>query len=131
MALRATALRRSLRPLTAALCAAGATLAFSLPAHAESKVYVSSEKDNKLYVFNTAGERQGAIDVCKRPRDMKFNADGSGTWRSSTPAARRSAAFGSPEEVVWSVMWMLRGRRPRARPRGPTGNQRRRRGRAA
>jgi len=77
MALRATAFRRSLRPLTAALCAAGASLAFSLPAHAESKVYVSSEKDNKLYVFNTAGERQGAIDVCKRPRDMSFNADGS------------------------------------------------------
>ena len=48
----------------------------ALPAHAQSKVYVSSEKDNKIYVFNTAGERQAAIDVCKRPRDMSFNADG-------------------------------------------------------
>ena len=72
MALRANP---SLRFFLTALCAAGAVTA--APAWAQSKVYVSSEKDNKLYVFNTAGERQGAIDVCKRPRDMSFNADGS------------------------------------------------------
>ncbi len=36
---------------------------------------MSSEKDNAIYVFNAQGERQGKIDVCKRPRDMAFGAD--------------------------------------------------------
>ena len=48
MALRATL---SLRPFLLALCAAGAVTA--APAWAQSKVYVSSEKDNKIYVFDT------------------------------------------------------------------------------
>jgi len=44
-------------------------------AAASAQVFVSSEKDNKLYVFDTAGNRTGEIDVCKRPRHMEFNAD--------------------------------------------------------
>ncbi|AOW15641.1 hypothetical protein LPB72_02075 [Hydrogenophaga crassostreae] len=38
-------------------------------------VYVSSEKDNAIYVFNAEGERQAQIEVCKRPRDMAFSPD--------------------------------------------------------
>lgn len=37
---------------------------------------MSSEKDHKVYVFNAAGERQAAIEVCQRPRDMSFSPDG-------------------------------------------------------
>ena len=67
----------------------------SAPAHAAptNRVYVSSEKDNKLYVFNTAGERQGAIDVCKRPRDMDRVGDSeldSAARQSSTWSNRHS-----------------------------------------
>ncbi|MDP3707717.1 MAG: PQQ-dependent catabolism-associated beta-propeller protein [Polaromonas sp.] len=42
-----------------------------------NRVYVSSEKDNRIYVFNTQGARQSAIEVCQRPRHMGFNASGS------------------------------------------------------
>src|SRR3990167_7805759 len=62
------------------LAAAAASLALPAQAQAQAqgagKVYVSSEKDNKIYVFDTQGERTGAIDVCKRPRDMSFSGDG-------------------------------------------------------
>ena len=58
------------------LAAAAASLALSVQAQGAGKVYVSSEKDNKIYVFDTQGERTGAIDVCKRPRDMSFSGDG-------------------------------------------------------
>lgn len=71
--------RRAFAPfiLRAVLFAAiSATLACAAHAQGAAKVYVSSEKDNKLYVFDTQGERTGAIDVCKRPRDMSFSADG-------------------------------------------------------
>ena len=67
----------SFNPLRTALLAVGLCTAFGA-AHAQGagKVYVSSEKDNKIYVFDTQGERTGAIDVCKRPRDMRFSGDG-------------------------------------------------------
>lgn len=58
---------RSLRPLL------GLALLAAAPAFAQ--VFVSSEKDNKLYVFDAKGERTGTIDVCKRPRHLMFNAD--------------------------------------------------------
>lgn len=61
--------QRTLRLLTL-----GALLGSSTMAVAQGKVYVSSEKDNKLYVFNKQGERLSAIDVCKRPRHMMFSA---------------------------------------------------------
>jgi outer membrane protein assembly factor BamB len=38
------------------------------------RVYVSSEKDNRIYVFDTQGTRLSSIEVCKRPRHMMFNA---------------------------------------------------------
>lgn len=38
------------------------------------RVYVSSEKDNKIYVFDIQGTRLSSIEVCKRPRHMMFNA---------------------------------------------------------
>ena len=38
------------------------------------RVYVSSEKDNKIHVFDIQGARLLSIDVCKRPRHMMFNA---------------------------------------------------------
>ncbi|MDZ4358845.1 MAG: hypothetical protein U1B84_20890, partial [Variovorax sp.] len=58
-------------PITSALravslAAAAASLALIAQAQGAGKVYVSSEKDNKIYVFDTQGERTGAIDVCKR-----------------------------------------------------------------
>lgn len=53
-----------------ALCA-GLSMA---QAPASGRVYVSSEKDNKIHVFDTAGQRLSAIDVCERPRHMMFNA---------------------------------------------------------
>lgn len=39
------------------------------------RVYVSSEKDNKIFVFDTDGKRLSSIDVCQRPRHMMFNAN--------------------------------------------------------
>ena len=61
-----------LRPLfaSALLLCAGLAAAQS----PTGRVYVSSEKDNKIYVFDTQGERLSSIDVCKRPRHMMFNA---------------------------------------------------------
>ncbi len=40
-------------------------------------VYVSSEKDHKVNVFDAGGKLQSTIAVCQRPRDMKPSADGS------------------------------------------------------
>jgi PQQ-dependent catabolism-associated beta-propeller protein len=67
----------SLCPLLRGVLLATAMGAAVAVTHAQSpgKVYVSSEKDHKIYVFNASGERQGAIDVCKRPRDMSFSRD--------------------------------------------------------
>ena len=39
------------------------------------QVYVSSEKDNKVMVFDAAGKLQSTIAVCKRPRHMMFSKD--------------------------------------------------------
>ena len=55
--------------------ALGCALATPLAALAQGKVYVSSEKDNKIYVFDAKGERLSAIDTCERPRHMMFNAN--------------------------------------------------------
>ncbi len=70
------ALARRVRPwLPHAL--AGALLVCTGLAGAQSpsgRVYVSSEKDNKIYVFDAQGARMSSIDVCKRPRHMMFNA---------------------------------------------------------
>lgn len=44
---------------------------------AGGRVYVSSEKDNKVYVLDTQGQRIAAIDVCQRPRHMMFTNKGS------------------------------------------------------
>jgi PQQ-dependent catabolism-associated beta-propeller protein len=77
MARRATRRFFGIRRFAVALCAVGVLPGMGAQALAAGKVYVSSEKDHKVYVFNAAGERQGAIEVCKRPRDMAFNADGS------------------------------------------------------
>ncbi len=45
------------------------------PALIANRVYVSSEKDNSIYVFDTQGMRVGVIEVCKRPRHMMFSPD--------------------------------------------------------
>lgn len=50
----------------------GSATAQAVPAN---RVYVSSEKDNKIYVFDSQGQRVSAIEVCQRPRHMMFNAD--------------------------------------------------------
>lgn len=47
-------------------------MAQAVPAN---RLYVSSEKDNKVYVFDTQGQRLSTIDVCKRPRQLTFNKD--------------------------------------------------------
>jgi PQQ-dependent catabolism-associated beta-propeller protein len=39
------------------------------------RVYVSSEKDNNIYVFDLGGKRLSAIEVCQRPRNMMFAAN--------------------------------------------------------
>lgn len=39
------------------------------------RVYVSSEKDNKIYVFDVQGQRLSAIEVCQRPRHMMFSTN--------------------------------------------------------
>lgn len=46
-----------------------------LPAPTPNRVYVSSEKDNSIQVFDTQGARVAAINVCKRPRHMQFSPD--------------------------------------------------------
>lgn len=63
------------RAIACAVLGASALWSVGGAALAAGSVYVSSEKDNKVYVFNAAGERQGAIDVCKRPRHMMFSPD--------------------------------------------------------
>ena len=65
---RGPALQASM--LVAGLCAAmpGAR------AQSVGSVYVSSEKDNAIYVFTAQGEQQAKIEVCRRPRDMAFGA---------------------------------------------------------
>lgn len=55
--------------------ALAALLGAPLCAAAQGRVYVSSEKDNRLYVFDAGGERVASIDVCKRPRHMMFSGD--------------------------------------------------------
>ena len=61
---------RALAPLTLVTL-----VTMSAPAHAAptNRVYVSSEKDHKVLVFDTQGERVGSIAVCQRPRHMRFN----------------------------------------------------------
>lgn len=57
---------------------AGALLSLGLQAAAWAQsgtVYVSSEKDNKVYVFNSKGDRTGEIATCERPRHMIFSLD--------------------------------------------------------
>ncbi len=56
----------------------GCALATPLAALAQGKVYVSSEKDNKIYVFDAKGERLSAIDTCERPRHMMLQPARSG-----------------------------------------------------
>ncbi|MEY4978191.1 MAG: Virginiamycin lyase [Pseudomonadota bacterium] len=75
--LKTFASRSVLKPklMPSLLLAATALWAGSSAAQTAGTVYVSSEKDNKVYVFNAAGERQAAIDVCKRPRHMLFSPD--------------------------------------------------------
>ncbi|MDO5288019.1 MAG: PQQ-dependent catabolism-associated beta-propeller protein [Pseudomonadota bacterium] len=64
------------RRATWAACLLLTALGAAGTAHAQGKnVYVSSEKDQKVYVFNTQGERVSAIDTCKRPRHMMFSRD--------------------------------------------------------
>jgi len=46
-----------------------------LPAPTPHRVYVSSEKDNLIQVFDPQGVRLSAIDVCMRPRHMMFSRD--------------------------------------------------------
>jgi PQQ-dependent catabolism-associated beta-propeller protein len=61
--------------LALAVMAGGVTSAMGQSAAATGRVYVSSEKDNKLQVFDVRGEHVGTIDVCKRPRHMMFTPD--------------------------------------------------------
>lgn len=56
---------------SAFMSAAQAQLAAPTP----NRVYVSSEKDNSIQVFDTQGARVAAIEVCKRPRHMQFSRD--------------------------------------------------------
>lgn len=56
-----------------ALCAAlGTGPAQAQAPTAPKRVYVSSEKDHRIYVFDAQGRAQGAIETCKRPRHMMF-----------------------------------------------------------
>ena len=79
LALAATTVSRG--QLTLMRTVALGVLAFSahlaLAQAPANRVYVSSEKDNKIYVFDAQGVAQSAIAVCQRPRDMKFNRTGS------------------------------------------------------
>jgi PQQ-dependent catabolism-associated beta-propeller protein len=56
-----------------ALCS-GLALAQTPGTPGTGRVYVSSEKDSQITVFDTAGQRLSAIKVCQRPRHMAFNA---------------------------------------------------------
>ena len=75
-------LRAWLRPAVAGALALCATLAAAQSP--PGRVYVSSEKNNKIYVFDTQGQRLSAIDVCQRPRHMMFNATRSQLDRSTS-----------------------------------------------
>lgn len=66
------AFRSAWRALT--ICAATAIGLWAGQAQAQH-VYVSSEKDHKIVVFDLDGRQTGAIDVCKRPRHMMFSSD--------------------------------------------------------
>ncbi|MFZ3140835.1 PQQ-dependent catabolism-associated beta-propeller protein [Polaromonas sp.] len=69
---RACRARPWMRQLAAGLVTLCAGLAMAQsPA---GRVYVSSEKDSRIYVFDVKGERLSSIEVCKRPRHMMFNA---------------------------------------------------------
>ncbi|MGH8846511.1 MAG: hypothetical protein ACREXQ_04605, partial [Polaromonas sp.] len=62
--------------LGACLLSAGLVAAQAqAPAPTPNRVYVSSEKDNSIHVFDTKGVRLAAIEVCKRPRHMMFSPD--------------------------------------------------------
>jgi PQQ-dependent catabolism-associated beta-propeller protein len=74
MTIRSRPALRALRSV-ALFAALGAAVCSGAQARNPGQVYVSSEKDNAIYVFNAQGERQGKIDVCKRPRDMAFSPD--------------------------------------------------------
>jgi len=63
-----------LRPLAAAALALGLAATAAAQSAPANRVYVSSEKDHKVHVFDGKGERVGSIDVCQRPRHMMFNA---------------------------------------------------------
>lgn len=67
--------RLLMRPLM--LCVLALSTHLAMAQTPANRVYVSSEKDNKVYVFDTQGVRLSAIEVCQRPRDMKFNSNGS------------------------------------------------------
>ena len=62
---------RRLRPRAWALLALAPALA-AQAAGVPDRVYVSNEKDHRLQVFNTQGDRLGEIAVCQRPRHMMF-----------------------------------------------------------
>lgn len=49
-------------------------VAGSAMAQVANRVYVSSEKDHRIDVFDTQGQRLSSIAVCQRPRHMAFNA---------------------------------------------------------
>lgn len=68
---------RSTLTLGASLIASAclSTAQAQLAAPTPNRVYVSSEKDNSIQVFDTQGLRVAAIDVCKRPRHMQFSRD--------------------------------------------------------
>ena len=68
---------RSSLTLGACIAVSGflSTARAQLPAPTPNRVYVSSEKDNRIQVFDTQGLRLSAIDVCKRPRHMQFSPD--------------------------------------------------------
>jgi PQQ-dependent catabolism-associated beta-propeller protein len=61
---------RALTGVSLALAAASAAWGAS-----PGRVYVSSEKDNRIYVFDGQGERLAEVEVCKRPRHMMFSKD--------------------------------------------------------
>jgi len=63
------------RVKTGALALASGLLWLAQAAGA-SELYVTSEKDNRIYMFDTQGNRLGEIDVCERPRHMEFSRDG-------------------------------------------------------
>nr|WP_084181561.1 PQQ-dependent catabolism-associated beta-propeller protein [Polaromonas glacialis] len=78
---QAPKINRQVRFLRSAMGASLVASAFlstaqaQLPAPTPNRVYVSSEKDNSIQVFDSQGARVAAIDVCKRPRHMQFSRD--------------------------------------------------------